>query len=135
MLDVNPRELTDWFWVAYVDSQEWVVEPNVLGMGTFAIGDYMSTKPYVTGAAYVNRMSDFCEGCAFSPRQNCPLTNLYWAFLSRHERTLRDNPRMKLPLASARRRAAAQRRRDAIVFDVVREALAGGKPVGPGNLP
>ena len=36
LLDVEPRELTDWFWVAYTDAYDWVVEPNVLGMGTFA---------------------------------------------------------------------------------------------------
>ncbi|NIT96742.1 MAG: deoxyribodipyrimidine photolyase, partial [Actinobacteria bacterium] len=39
LLDVEPRELADWFWVAYTDAYDWVVEPNVLGMGTFAAGD------------------------------------------------------------------------------------------------
>lgn len=29
LLDVAPRALTDWFWVAYVDAYDWVVEPNV----------------------------------------------------------------------------------------------------------
>ena len=50
LLDVEPRELTDWFWVAYVDAYDWVVEPNVLAMGTFGAGDVMTTKPYVAGA-------------------------------------------------------------------------------------
>ena len=34
LLDLSPRELTDWFWIAYVDAYDWVVEPNVLAMGT-----------------------------------------------------------------------------------------------------
>jgi len=134
MLDVSPRELTDWFWAAYIDAYDWVVEPNVLGMGMFAVGDYMSTKPYVTGAAYVNRMSDFCEGCVFSPRRDCPLTALYWAFLARHERVLKDNARMKLAMASMRRRSAAQRRRDAGVFRMVGDLLRAGQIVSPDRL-
>ena len=134
MLDVSPRELTDWFWAAYIDAYDWVVEPNVLGMGRFAVGDYMSTKPYVTGAAYINRMSDFCEGCVFSPRRDCPLTALYWAFLARHERVLKDNARMKLAMASMRRRSAAQRRRDAGVFRMVGDLLTAGHIVSPDSL-
>ena len=135
MLDVSPRELTDWFSVAYVDSYDWVVEPNVLGMGTFAVGDYMSTKPYVTGAAYINRMSDYCARCVFSPRSNCPLRNLYWAFLGRHKEVLRDNPRMKMAIAAMRKRSGAQRRQDQEVFRRVRRLLAAGEAVTPRALP
>jgi len=62
LLDVKPRELTDWFWVAFTDAYDWVVEPNVIGMGTFGAGDLMTTKPYVCGAAYLDRMGDFCSG-------------------------------------------------------------------------
>ena len=58
LLDVSPRELADWFWVAYTDAYDWVVEPNVIGMGTFGVGDLMVTKPYVSGAAYILKMSD-----------------------------------------------------------------------------
>lgn len=83
LLDLNPRELTDWFWAADTDAYDWVVEPNVLGMGTFAAGAVMTTKPYVSGSAYISRMSDYCEDCAFDPKDTCPLRVLYWAFLVR----------------------------------------------------
>ena len=76
LLEIGPRELTDWFWVAYTDAYDWVVEPNVLGMGTFAAGGCMTTKPYVSGAAYIHRMSDYCEGCRFDPKRTCPITRL-----------------------------------------------------------
>lgn len=62
LLGVSPRELTDWFWVAYADAYDWVVEPNVLAMGTYAAGEVMTTKPYVSGSAYIDRMSDHCAG-------------------------------------------------------------------------
>ena len=55
LLDVSPRELSDWFWVAFTDAYDWVVEPNVIGMGTFGLGELMTTKPYVSGSAYVNK--------------------------------------------------------------------------------
>ena len=63
----SARELTDWFWIAYVDAYDWVVEPNVLGMATFADGGITATKPYVSGAAYINRMSDYCKHCQYDP--------------------------------------------------------------------
>ncbi|MCA8942822.1 MAG: cryptochrome/photolyase family protein [Planctomycetes bacterium] len=131
LLEVSPRELTDWFWVAYVDAFDWVVEPNVLGMGTFAVGDAMTTKPYVAGSAYVHRMGDFCGECAFDPKVDCPLRELYWAFLARHESALRDNPRLRMPFASLRKRGADQRRRDAEAFERVAAALARGESLSP----
>ena len=96
MLDVSPRELTDWFWVAYIDAYDWVVEPNVLGLGTFATGQLFTTKPYVSGANYIHRMSDFCEGCRFVPGKTCPFTPLYWAFLERHRDLLANNQRLRI---------------------------------------
>ncbi len=131
LLDVTPRELTDWFWVAYSDAYDWVVEPNVLGMGAFALGDLMTTKPYVSGAAYINRMSDYCDECAFDPKRNCPITHLYWAFLDRHRETLGQIPRLRLPLASLAKRAPERRRHDQAVYRWVQETLAAGATLGP----
>lgn len=141
LLDVEPRELTDWFWVAYEDAYDWVVEPNVLGMGTFAVGDLMTTKPYVAGTAYLHKMGDACGGCRFDPSppkagargqrsllaaSPCPITRLYWAFLARHEAKLAGNERMKLVLAQLRRRSAQDRDEDAAVFERVSRRLDDG---------
>jgi deoxyribodipyrimidine photolyase-related protein len=127
LLDLSPRELTDWFWIAYTDAYDWVVEPNVLGMGTYAVGDLMTTKPYIAGAAYIARMSDYCERCAFDPKITCPITPLYWAFLARHEPQLRDNPRLRLPLQALRKRPVARREEDSRMFQRVRDTLAAGR--------
>ena len=129
LLAISPREVADWFWVAYTDAYDWVVEPNVLGMGTYAAGDIMTTKPYVSGGGYINRMSDYCERCQFDPRTNCPLTAMYWAFLSQHQSRLGKNPRLRLPLMSLRRRSPTQRKHDAQVLAAVQNALQSGDPI------
>ena len=134
LLGVDPRDLTDWFWVAYTDAYDWVVEPNVLGMGTFAAGEVMTTKPYVSGAAYIHKMSDYCGGCAFDPKKNCPLTRLYWAFLGRHEVILGKNPRTAGPIASLRKRSPAERTEDERVFVRTRELLERGEQVTASSL-
>ena len=91
LLEIKPREITDWFWVSFIDAFDWVVEPNVLAMGTFATGEVLSTKPYIAGAGYINKMSNFCKGCTFNPKKNCPLTRLYWAYLDKHRERFKDN--------------------------------------------
>jgi deoxyribodipyrimidine photolyase-related protein len=105
----SPRELTDWFWFAYVDAYDWVVEPNVLGMATYADGGLTATKPYVSGAAYINRMSNFCGHCRYDPKKStgedsCPFTALYWTFLERNEAVLGHNFRMQMPYTTLRRK-------------------------------
>jgi deoxyribodipyrimidine photolyase-related protein len=129
LLDISPRELADWFWAAYIDAYDWVVEPNVLGMGTFALGDLMVTKPYVSGARYIHRMGDYCGDCTFDPRTDCPFTPLYWAFLARHRASLAANPRLRIVMASLRRRDRDRRRADEAVFRHVSSVLARGETV------
>lgn len=132
LLGVQPRALTDWFWVAYVDAYDWVVEPNVLGMGTWADGGAMMTKPYVSGAAYLRKMGDACRRCVFDPtgkdpRRPCPLTPLYWQFLQRNQPALARVERLSLPLALARQRTSAQRTHDAEVHARVLTTLRRGE--------
>ncbi len=135
LLGVSPRELTDWFWVAYTDAYDWVVEPNVLGMGTFGLGDLFTTKPYVSGAAYIDKMSDYCGACRFSPKRDCPVTSLYWDFLARNEPALRGNPRIAMPLRSLAKRAPERRAQDRDVHAWVRDTLAKGEALKPEDRP
>jgi deoxyribodipyrimidine photolyase-related protein len=109
----SPRELTDWFWFAYVDAYDWVVEPNVLGMSTYADGGLTATKPYVSGAAYINRMSNFCGHCQYDPKKSigpgsCPFTSLYWTFLERNEPALANNFRLRRPYDMLRKKPAKE---------------------------
>jgi deoxyribodipyrimidine photolyase-related protein len=84
--------------------------PNVIGMSLWADGGRMATKPYASGGAYLNRMSDHCRGCRYDPKQRtgddaCPFTTLYWDFLARNEDRLRGNHRISTQLGGMRRLA------------------------------
>ena len=75
--------------------------PNTLGMAVFADGGKMASKPYASSGAYINRMSDFCKGCAYDVKKKtgsraCPFNYLYWAFLIRNQAQLDKNPRMAM---------------------------------------
>ena len=99
---IRPAEIEEWYLVVYADAYEWVELPNVHGMAIFADGGLMSSKPYAAGGAYIERMSDYCAGCRFSPKikdgpHACPITRLYWAFLIRNASTLGANPRLGMP--------------------------------------
>lgn len=96
---IQPNEVNAWFSACYVDAYEWVMQPNVLGMGLFADGGLTATKPYIGSANYISKMSDYCQGCRYQPRQRtgvdaCPYNYLYWNFLIDHETALRANPRL-----------------------------------------
>jgi deoxyribodipyrimidine photolyase-related protein len=99
----DPRQLTAWFHEAFVDGYDWVMLPNVTGMSQHADGGVMATKPYASGGAYIDRMSDYCGGCAFDPKVRvgptaCPYTAGYWSFLHRNRERLAGNRRMRQPL-------------------------------------
>lgn len=134
LLGLSPRELADWFWVAYIDAFDWVVEPNVIGMGTFGLGELFVTKPYVSGAAYIDRMSDYCQACAFHPKKNCPVTSMYWAFLDEQSPRLQGNPRVAMPLRSLAKRGEEKRAFDRKITETVRLRLRAGKRVTPESL-
>ncbi len=135
LLGVEPAALSQWFWIAYADAYDWVVEPNVLAMATYGTGDLMTTKPYVAGSAYLDRMGDHCADCAFDPKTTCPITRLYWAFLARNSDRLAGNQRIAMPLRSAQKRSAADKTRDAEVAAWVRGTLARGKRLDPADAP
>lgn len=105
---VDPQAMTNWMWASFVDGAEWVMVPNVIGMALHADGGRMATKPYASGGAYLDRMSDHCGRCRFDPRKRtgpdaCPFTTLYWDFLARNEEALAGNHRMARQLGGLRR--------------------------------
>jgi deoxyribodipyrimidine photolyase-related protein len=100
---LNPQAFTAWFQRMFIDGFAWVMQTNVLGMGLFADGGRLASKPYAASGNYIRRMSTYCQGCRYDPRQRsgpkaCPFNSLYWDFLARHAHELRRNPRMGLVL-------------------------------------
>lgn len=95
----NPQEFLDWMREAFIDASDWVMVPNVIGMGVHADGGIMMTKPYAAGGAYISRMTQYCKGCVYDPKlrvgdNSCPFTTLYWDFLDRHKEEFVKNHRM-----------------------------------------
>jgi len=95
----NPQEFLDWMRREFIDASEWVMVPNVIGMGVHADGGQMMTKPYAAGGAYISRMSNYCKPCVYDPKlrtgeKACPFTTLYWDFLDRNREAFAKNHRM-----------------------------------------
>ena len=99
---IAPAQVEEWYLVVYADAYEWVELPNVHGMVLWADGGVMGSKPYAASGAYINRMSDYCRGCAYDVAQRtgptaCPFNALYWNFLITHADRLSGNPRLAMP--------------------------------------
>ncbi len=107
----QPRALTEWFATAFVDGFAWVMPTNVVGMSQHADGGLLATKPYTSGGAYVNKMSDHCRACCFDPKVRIgpdacpPFTAGYWAFVHRHQDLLARNNRTARAVSSMARLA------------------------------
>ena len=89
LCQIKPNQVYKWFMEIYVDSSDWVMVPNVYGMGLFSDGGIFSTKPYICGSNYILKMSDYKKG---------PWTDivdgLYWRFIDEHRNKLKSNPRI-----------------------------------------
>lgn len=98
---IAPSQICEWYLAIYMDAFDWVELPNTLGMVMHADGGYLGSKPYCASGQYINRMSDYCRGCAYKVSEStadnaCPFNSLYWHFLMRHGELLRGNQRMAM---------------------------------------
>ena len=91
LCEIEPDEVYRWFMELFVDAYDWVMVPNVYGMSQHADGGLMTTKPYISGSAYVLKMSNFKRGAW------CEVWDgLYWRFIDRHRSFFAGNPRMSV---------------------------------------
>lgn len=100
---LSPQAVESWFHAAFIDAYDWVMQTNVIGMGLFADGGVLASKPYAASANYINRMSDYCRQCRYSARDRtgdsaCPFNFFYWDFLDRHRDQLNSQGRMSFIL-------------------------------------
>ncbi len=100
---LSPQEVESWFHAAFIDAYDWVMQTNVIGMGLFADGGILASKPYAASANYINKMSDYCKGCRYKPTDRtsekaCPFNFFYWDFLDRHRSSLQSQGRMSFIL-------------------------------------
>ncbi len=114
LAEIAPQQVEDWYLAVYVDAVEWVELPNVAGMALYADGGRFTSKPYVASGAYIQRMSNYCDGCRYTPSARsgeaaCPVTVLYWHFLDRHQAEFAANPRTALMAKNLQKLAPAER--------------------------
>ncbi len=96
---VHPDEVDQWYLGVYIDAIQWVELPNTRAMSQWADGGRVATKPYVSSANYIHKMSDYCGQCAYDHKKSfgedaCPFNCLYWDFFDRHRDKLQKNPRI-----------------------------------------
>ena len=113
---VDPDAVDEWYLGIYIDALQWVEITNTRGMSQFADGGLVGTKPYVSSAAYISRMSDYCRSCFYDPKSRfgpaaCPFNSLYWHFYHRHRTRLEGNPRIGFVYKTLDRMASEDRRR------------------------
>jgi len=89
--EINPKEVYKWFMEMFIDSSDWVMSPNVYGMGLFSDGGIFATKPYICGSSYFLKMMHFKKGSW------CDIMDgLYWRFIDKHKDFFLSNPRLSM---------------------------------------
>ena len=91
LCELNPKIVYKWFMEMFVDSSDWVMVPNVYGMGLFSDGGIFATKPYICGSSYFMKMMDFEKGDWCNT-----MDGLYWRFINRNRSFFLKNPRLSM---------------------------------------
>jgi deoxyribodipyrimidine photolyase-related protein len=96
---IHPDEVDAWYLGVYIDALQWVEITNTRGMSQYADGGIVGSKPYVSSANYIDKMSDYCGSCYYNKTKKhgenaCPFNSLYWHFYARNENLLAKNPRI-----------------------------------------
>ena len=98
---VHPDLVDEWYLGIYMDAIEWVEITNTRGMSQFADGGIVGSKPYVSSANYIDKMSFYCGKCHYNKKKKygdkaCPFNSLYWHFYDHHANLLKNNPRVAM---------------------------------------
>ena len=91
LCEIHPKQVYKWFMEMFVDSSDWVMSPNVYGMGLFSDGGIFATKPYICGSSYFLKMMHFKKGpwCDI-------MDGLYWKFIDKNKKFFLKNPRLAM---------------------------------------
>ena len=91
LCEVKPIYVYKWFMEMFVDSSEWVMVPNVYGMGLYSDWGIFATKPYICGSNYFLKMMDFKKGDWCDT-----MDGLYWRFINKNRDFFSSNPRLSM---------------------------------------
>ncbi len=91
LCEIHPKQVYKWFMEMFVDSSDWVMTPNVYGMGLFSDGGIFATKPYICGSSYFLKMMHFKRGAWCDV-----MDGLYWRFIDKNKKFFLKNPRLAM---------------------------------------
>jgi deoxyribodipyrimidine photolyase-related protein len=90
----------------FVDSADWVMGPNVYGMGQFSDGGIFATKPYISGSNYILKMSDYKKG------EWCDIWDgLFWRFIGKHSEFFAKQYRLSFMVVTLNKMDKAKKER------------------------
>jgi deoxyribodipyrimidine photolyase-related protein len=112
---LSPQAVENWFHAAFIDAYDWVMQTNVIGMGLFADGGFLASKPYAASANYIDKMSNYCKDCHYNHRDRtgekaCPFNFFYWDFIDRHYDPLKSQGRMGFILSNLDKMSKEERK-------------------------
>ena len=91
LCELKPKVVYKWFMEMFADSSDWVMVPNVYGMGLFSDGGIFATKPYICGSSYFIKMMDFKKGDWCNT-----MDGLYWRFIKNNREFFLKNRRLSM---------------------------------------
>ena len=98
LCEIHPRKVHHYFSQMFVDSFDWVMGPNIYGMGQFSDGGIFATKPYICGSNYMHKMSDYKRG------EWCEVVDaLYWTFMEKNKLFFQSNPRLSMLIGNLKK--------------------------------
>ena len=60
LMQIDPIEIYNWFMICFIDSYEWVMIPNVMGMSQYSSKTVkMMTRPYFSSSNYIKGLSNY----------------------------------------------------------------------------
>lgn len=84
--EIDPAEVYRWFIeIVSIDAYDWVMAPNVYGMGSYADGGLMMTRPYYSSSKYVSKMSGLKDN-----KSDKIWNSLYYTFMDKNKDKLND---------------------------------------------
>lgn len=98
--EYNPDDIYKWFMEMYIDAYDWVMVPNVYSMSQYSDGGLITTKPYISGSAYVLKMSDYKKDGVWDTEWD----ELYWNFIYKNRDIFKNNFRMAMMVSMAIKR-------------------------------
>lgn len=104
LCEFHPDQVYQWFMELFIDAYDWVMVPNVYGMSQFSDGGTFATKPYIGGANYIKKMSNYKPG----PWQDT-WNGLFWRFVHKHQDFFKANPRTSMMYYSLNRMSPEKR--------------------------